>query len=76
MGTPLLWIAFNIFILIAIALDLRVLHRKPHKIGVGEAGLWTGIWIGISLLFGAGVFLYVGRQPALEFSPATSSRRR
>src|SRR5882724_795747 len=67
MGTPLLWIAFNIFILIAIALDLRVLHHKPHKIGVGEAGLWTGIWIGISLLFGAGVFLYVGRQPALEF---------
>ena len=67
MGTPLLWIAFNIFILIAIALDLRVLHRKPHKIGVGEAGLWTGIWIGISLLFGAGVFFYVGRQPALEF---------
>src|SRR5882724_11376917 len=67
MGTPLLWIAFNIFILIAIALDLRVLHHKPHKIGVGEAGLWTGIWIGISLLFGAGIMYYFGRQPSLEF---------
>src|ERR1700704_3088291 len=67
MGTPLLWIVFNVFILFAIAVDLRVLHRKPHKVGLREAGLWTSIWIGISLLFGAGILYYFGKQPALEF---------
>jgi tellurite resistance protein TerC len=67
MATPLLWVAFNVFILIVIALDLRVLHRKPHKVGLREAGIWTGIWIAVSVLFGVGVLHYFGRQPALEF---------
>src|SRR5215472_893935 len=67
MGTPLLWIAFNLFILVAIALDLRVLHRKPHKVGLREAGLWTAIWIAVSMLFGAGVSVWSGRQHGLEF---------
>src|SRR5215470_2623938 len=67
MGTPLLWIAFNAFILVAIALDLRVLHRKPHKVGLREAGLWTAIWIAVSVLFGAGVSVWSGRQHGLEF---------
>lgn len=67
MGTALLWIAFNAFILIAIALDLRVLHRKPHKVGLREAGLWTAIWIAVSLLFGAAVSVWSGRQRGLEF---------
>jgi tellurite resistance protein TerC len=67
MGTPLLWIAFNLFILLAIVLDLRVLHRKPHKVGLQEAGLWTAIWIGASVLFGTGVSVWFGPQRALEF---------
>src|SRR5215469_12005149 len=67
MGTPLLWVAFNAFILAAVALDLKVLHRKPHRIQLPEAGLWTGIWIAISLLFGVGVSWWSGRQHGLEF---------
>jgi tellurite resistance protein TerC len=67
MGTPLLWVAFNVFILVAIALDLGLLHRKPHKVGLREAALWTAVWVAVSVLFGAGVYLYAGRQPALEY---------
>src|SRR5215470_17878139 len=67
MGTPLFWIAFNAFILAAVALDLRVLHRNPHKISLKEAGLWTGIWVALALIFGAGVTHYAGRQRGLEF---------
>jgi tellurite resistance protein TerC len=61
------WIIFNIFVLIAVALDLGVFHRRPHKIRVREAALWSGLWVGLSLAFGAGVFWFLGRQPALEF---------
>ncbi len=67
MGTPLYWIAFNAFIVIAIALDLRVFHRRPHKIEIREAALASFGWIGISILFGIGVLYSHGNQPALEF---------
>jgi len=67
MGTPFRWIAFNAFILLAIALDLRVFHRRPHKVRIREAALASCGWIGVSILFGAGVFYFRGYQPALEF---------
>ncbi|HUC53918.1 MAG TPA: TerC family protein [Candidatus Cybelea sp.] len=67
MGTPLHWIAFNLFIVTAIALDLRVFHRHPHKIEVREAALASFGWISVSVLFGAGILYFRGPQPALEF---------
>jgi len=67
MGTLSRWIFFNIFVLVAIALDLGVFHRRPHKINIREAALWSGLWVGLSVLFGVGVYWYLGRQPALEF---------
>src|SRR6266576_2635662 len=67
MGTPLNWIAFHLFIVMAIALDLRVFHRRPHKIGIREAALASFGWIAVSVVFGLGVFYFRGPQPALEF---------
>ncbi len=67
MGTPLQWLAFNVFVLITIALDLRVFHRKAHKIRVREAAIASFGWIGISVLFGLAVLYYYGEQPALEY---------
>jgi tellurite resistance protein TerC len=67
MGTPLYWIAFNLFIVIAIALDLRVFHRRPHKIEIREAALASFGWISVSILFGIGMLYFRGPQPALEF---------
>ena len=67
MGTLSRWIFFNIFVLVAVALDLGAFHRRPHKIGLREAAIWSAAWIGLSILFGVGVFWFLGRQPALEF---------
>jgi tellurite resistance protein TerC len=67
MGTPLHWIAFNLFIVIAIALDLRVFHRRPHKIALREAAIASSGWIAVSVLFGFGLLYFRGPQPALEF---------
>ncbi len=67
MGTPLQWLAFNAFVLITIALDLRVFHRKAHKISVREAAIASFGWIGVSVLFGLAVLYYYGEQPALEY---------
>jgi tellurite resistance protein TerC len=67
MGTPLQWIVFNAFILVAILLDLRVFHRNPHKVGLREAAIASFCWVAISVLFGLGVLYFRGKQPALEF---------
>jgi tellurite resistance protein TerC len=67
MGTPLHWIAFNVLIVLAIALDLRVFHRRPHKIGIREAAIASFGWIAVSVLFGFAVLYFYGDQPALEF---------
>lgn len=67
MGTPLNWIAFNLFVAIAIALDLRVFHRRLHKIELREAAIASSCWILVSVLFGIGVLYFYGEQPSLEF---------
>jgi tellurite resistance protein TerC len=53
---------------IAVALDLLVFHRRPHKVGLREALIWSAAWIGAAAAFAVGVCHYYGAQPALEFS--------
>jgi tellurite resistance protein TerC len=67
MGTPLLWIGFNVFVLGSIALDLGVFNRRLHKIGLREAFWSTMLWITLSVFFGLGVWHVSGYQDALEF---------
>jgi tellurite resistance protein TerC len=67
MGTPLLWIAFNVFVLIAVALDLGVFNRRLHKVELREAFWSTLVWIVISILFGFGIWHFSGHQRAVEF---------
>lgn len=51
-----LWIAFIIFILCLLVLDLGVFHRKAHVITLKEALILSGVWVGVALLFN--VFVY------------------
>ena len=67
MDTSLHWIAFNLFVVIAVALDLGVFHRKAHKISIREALRWSLAWIALAVTFGLILLHYYGRQPALEF---------
>ncbi len=67
MGTPVNWFLFNCFVVISIALDLRVFHRHPHKIKIHEAAISSFCWITVSVLFGLGILYFRGKQPALEF---------
>jgi len=67
MGTPLLWLGFNLFVLTAIALDLGVFHRKAHKVGIREAALWSVVWVGLAVSFGSFVWHWYGAQRGLEY---------
>ena len=63
----ILWIAFNVFVLGMLAIDLGIFHRKAHAVSLKEAGLWSGIWIGLALIFNVGVYYLWGQEKALEF---------
>ena len=67
MGTPLLWLGFNLFVLIALALDLGVFHRKAHKIETREAALWSVVWVSLAVGFGSFVWQWYGAQRGLEY---------
>jgi len=68
MDTPIIfWILFNVFVLIMLALDLGVFHRKAHEVSLKEALTWTFVWVFFALGFNAIIFYWRGRQQALEF---------
>jgi tellurite resistance protein TerC len=67
-GSPALWGGFIALILVLLALDLGVFHRKAHTVGLREAGIWSAVWIGLALLFNGWVFLAFGPQRGLEFT--------
>jgi tellurite resistance protein TerC len=55
-----LWIGFVALIVLLLALDLGVFHRTAHVVKVREALIWSGVWVGLALLFD--VFLYFGYE--------------
>jgi tellurite resistance protein TerC len=66
-GTPLLWGAFMTFVLIMIALDLGVFHRKSHVMAWREALGWSALWIALALVFNGWLYHAYGGVIALEF---------
>ncbi|MBQ8656155.1 MAG: TerC family protein [Prevotella sp.] len=72
MGMPLwAWIVFYALVLLMLVADLKMFGRKgQHEVNVKEALQMTAIWIGISLVFCAGIYLFYPHEPhekAMEF---------
>ncbi len=69
-GSPTLWVAFLLGVILMLALDLGVFHRKSHAITIREALTWSVIWVCLSLCFNGLIWYWFGRQQALEFLSA------
>lgn len=63
----LLWTVFNIFIISMLIIDLTVFHNTEDKETIRRALIWTGVWIAMALLFGVGVYYFMGTQIALDY---------
>ena len=61
------WFVFNVFVVVMLALDLGVFHRKAHVIGIKESLVWSAVWIALALLFNLGIYFWRGPETALEF---------
>lgn len=62
-----IWVGFNLFVLLMLALDLGVFHRKAHEVSTKEALTWSGIWIALALVFNLIVYLWRGPEVGLQF---------
>jgi tellurite resistance protein TerC len=72
MGLPLwAWIVFYVLVLLMLVVDLKMFGRKgQHEVNVREALQMTAVWIGVSLVFCAGIWLFYPAEPhekAMEF---------
>ncbi|MGW8061244.1 TerC family protein [Streptomyces ziwulingensis] len=61
-----LWVLTVVGLAALIGADFFI-GRKPHDVSIKEAGIWTAVWIALAGLFGVGLLIFGGGQPAGEF---------
>ncbi|NLN25299.1 MAG: TerC family protein [Bacteroidetes bacterium] len=61
----LIWGLFILCIIIFLALDLGVFHRKAHVVSTKEASIWTTIWFVIALSF-SGVIFWLFKEGIID----------
>ncbi len=61
------YVAFTAFVLLMLALDLGVFHRKAHAVRPKEAGVWIAVWTSLAMIFAAVLYGWKGQDTALLF---------
>ena len=64
------YVGFTAFVLMMLAIDLGVFHRKEHAVSAGEAARWSAVWITLALTFN---FLFY-RYALATFTPEIANR--
>ncbi|HYO63713.1 MAG TPA: TerC family protein [Pyrinomonadaceae bacterium] len=52
------YLCFTGFVLLLLALDLGVFHRKAHEVSFREAAAWSVVWVTLALLFNFLLYQY------------------
>ena len=55
------------FILAMLTLDLGLFQRRAHQPSLKESLAWAVVWVGLALVFNAGIYFWFGPQAGLEF---------
>lgn len=61
------WAGFIAFVILLLAIDLGLFHRKSHEVKIKEALIWSAVWISLAFVFNYGIYLFMGKEKALEF---------
>jgi tellurite resistance protein TerC len=68
LGKPAwMWLSFVGIVVVLLALDLGVLHRKQREIGISESLILSAVYIGLGLTFGGWVWWYMGETAGLQY---------
>jgi tellurite resistance protein TerC len=61
------WAITGVVLLAILVIDVLVIGRRPHEPSMAEAGSFIGIFIGLAIAFGFGVWWIAGPRYAGEF---------
>jgi tellurite resistance protein TerC len=61
------WIGFIALVLVLLALDLGLFHRRARVVKYREALMWTGVWLCLALAFALALRPLRGQRETLEF---------
>ena len=61
------WVGFVSAVVVLLALDLGVFHRRAREVRFREAMGWTALWVLMALSFGLWMYRGGSREEGLEF---------
>jgi tellurite resistance protein TerC len=68
LGKPAwMWLAFFAIVVTLLIIDLGVLHKDNHEIGVRESLVTSAVYISLGLAFGAWVWWYLGAESGMAY---------
>lgn len=67
MNTVWLWVGFNVFVLVLLALDLGILHKGEKQISIRHALLLSLGYFALAMLFAVGMFAFMGEVAGYQF---------
>ena len=53
------YFGFLLLVLVLLAIDLGVFHRKAHVVSIREAAGWSVVWVTLALLFNVGFYFFM-----------------
>lgn len=60
MSGPQVLVTFGVVVIVLLAIDLFVVHRRDTTVTVRSAAIWSVVWIGAAVGFGFAVFPFYG----------------
>ena len=68
LGKPVwMWLSFIGIVIVLLALDLGVLHRKQREIAVSESLILSAVYISLGLAFGGWIWWYMGEAAGMQY---------
>jgi tellurite resistance protein TerC len=52
------YLIFTAFVVLVLALDLGVFHKKAHEVSFKESSIWTLVWISLAFIFNYAFYRY------------------
>ncbi|MFI9641592.1 TerC family protein [Micromonospora sp. NPDC051925] len=63
----MVWAGTLVALTAVLLVDLFIIGRRPHEPSVRESSLWVSFYVGLALLFGAGLWVTAGGSVAGQF---------
>jgi hypothetical protein len=69
-ASTLFWVVFLTLVIGILVIDLGVLHRRAHTVGLRESAWLASGYAGLAVLFGIGVWIILGAESGANYFTA------